>query len=59
MSRRSHVPRPTEAAAIGRTSTPHPTAPPVVLAGRLVVAEYGRDRHGHTLLTHLIQRCSE
>ena len=57
--RRYPIPRPTEAAAIGRTKAVAPTAPQVVLAGRLAAAEHHHDRHGHSLLAHLIQRCSE
>lgn len=53
------IPNPTQADAIGRTSTPKPTAPPVVLAGRALAAERNRDRLGRALLLCLIRRCSE
>jgi hypothetical protein len=57
--RLSHIPRPTENAAIGRTRTPQPTAPAVVIAGRVAVAERTLDRHGHALLVCLLKRCGE
>ncbi|MGW3179925.1 hypothetical protein ACWDD9_11740 [Kitasatospora sp. NPDC001119] len=57
--RRSHVARPTENAAVARTCTPQPSAPTVVLAGRLAAAGYTHDRHGHALLTCLIKRCGQ